>query len=156
MSIFDSRTTDLHVYEDDQGQNAILLRAQDDEWPIATLGDDMDWESLKERGFEPSGLLTGTATHVRMDTEHGGDRWAHHVFRVQMRYQRRRMQATFRVGTGWTQAPSVQDVLEGMVSDYRLTEYESADSLGYDPERAAQVERAIDAQTARLRRFLNL
>lgn len=155
MSIFTARTSEVHAYENEDGQAVILLAEPDDaDYPLRTLSDDYTWEMLRDLGFAPSGLITGTATFVRTDTDDDG--WAHHVFQFAMRYQRRRMQATFRVGTGWAEAPTVSDVLHGMILDYRLTEYESADSLGYEPERARSIDRQIDRQTARLRKFIAL
>lgn len=155
MSIFDTRTSEVHAYENEVGQAIILLAEPDDaDYPLRTLSNDYTWGMLSDLGFSPSGLITGTATFVR--TMNDEDGWAHHVFQFAMRYQRRRMQATFRVGTGWEEAPTVSDVLGGMILDYRLTEYESADSLGYEPRRARSIERQIERQTERLRKFINL
>lgn len=122
---------------------------------------------MSPREFVTRHGITAGVKFVRTDTEApdtmGGKGWEHDVWTIHFRNREgRRMQVTFRTGTGWRTghgAPTALDVLESLQSDIPDdgADFETwADDLGFDPDsrKAERIYKACVAQTERLARFL--
>ncbi len=107
---------------------------------------------------------TVTAEVHYEDTRADADGWQHHLYKVTLRYQGRKMTTEFRTGIGWDHEPSAADVLESLLSDAATVNVlrdggdfeEWAADLGYDTDsrKAEAIFKQVQAQTERLERLL--
>ncbi len=82
-----------------------------------------------------------------------------HPYTVTLKYQRRQMTVPFYMGYAHTNEPAAEDVLECLLSDSDVENYEFeewAANLGYDSDsrRAERIYTQSQRQTKRLRTFL--
>jgi hypothetical protein len=101
--------------------------------------------------------------NVRATSEYGAPENSEftqsHGYTVTLKYQRRQMTTPFYMGYAHTDEPTALDVLECLLSDSDVEDYEFeewASNLGYDPDsrRAERIYKTATRQTKKLHQFL--
>lgn len=103
--------------------------------------------------------VTITSEYGKARSKPEGD-WAHHSYRVTLRYRGRQISTDFFQGSGYSAEPTSADVLSSLMLDARSGRESFAmfcDDFGYEPDsrKAHATWEACRKIVPRLQRFLN-
>lgn len=107
--------------------------------------------------------ITIRTRHDGVHEERDGDRWQHHLWSIRLRNDAngREMRTKFRQGMAHKQAPTLDEVMEALVTDARTVQDAStfeewANDLGYDEDsrKAERIFKACRKVERDLRAFL--